>query len=635
MKLYASIVILVLVFICNCNALEQETQPIRATDFIGHGFDLYSGEFLSEKSGEGIKALPIFDFVYGKKVWRYPGSDVPYAIPTDVAVASNPFVKEIVLQSTYNSYHSYLVNYSSWFHFGVDFQYGAFKGGLKYNQELGKIQSEMSDKTKELMMGYHRINLYSASLYMPEIMTLDEQFIKSVAVLPDTIKDEDDEAKYRHFVQAYGTHYVFSALFGAKVNFDAFVAAELQDRFEKKWVSREYGMYFHYMMFNISNGGYQNRSSIKISTEFTKQTQSQSFFYGGDPGQAHVDSIRNWTQTINGYEYPFNVTLNEISELIPEKVKRLTMKSYVRDYVNRNKAPKRDVVDDESPICLGKGFDPLTVKCVGQVLDLTRNPTFKQDFTESDSTSFETLMVEEFDGEMWQHSYKKSHKFLGFGKKSKETYDFFKNHLEKKKSYDAKLSTLTYERHTMAVTPQYKLSTQMEAALRVLPKIYVKSDPEIKLKYFHFLQSHGYAFVDEVYLGGQKKIQNFFDTSYVYTKGINWVKEKSSWSILKIVGSNKEKNVIYQNVDKDFDKTCQISYDCIGGSNCQNTTEWISSIKNNLAPVKFNLQPITSVIADKILAASIDAAYLDYVYEAEHSSKEYFADRLHINSLNL
>jgi hypothetical protein len=627
MKLIIGIVLVVLVF--QVHSLEGEIQPIRAVDFLGRGFDLYTGEYLVE--GEK-KPVPIFDFTYGKKVWRYPGSDTPYAIPTEIAVAANPFVKEIVLQSTYTSYRSYLSNYSSWFHFGVDFQYGAFQGGLKYNQELGKIHSEMTEKNKDLMTGYHRLNIYSASLYMPEILDLDPAFIKSLAVLPDRITDEDSELKYRHFVQTYGTHYVFSALFGAKLNFDAMTSSELQDHYEKKWVNREYGLYFHYQMFNISNGGYQNRSSIQVSTDFIKQTQSESFFYGGDPGQAHVDSIKNWTQTINGFEYPFNVTLNEISELIPDKTKRLTMKAYVTDYINRNSKPKkRNIVDEdvESPICLGKGFDPLTMKCVGQALDLTsgKNPVFRQEFPESFDISYQTFMTKQFDGSMWYHTYSKSDVFLGFGKKTKECYAYYENHLLRKKAYDVRFATIAYERHSMAVLQNAKLTRQLEASIAALPRVYDKLDPEVKLKYFHFLQANGYAFVDDVHLGGHMKMENFIDMSYVNTKDINWVKEQSSWSILNIIKSKYDVKFFSEHLDKDFNAASQPSYMFVGGDTTMtNYTEWKVTVKNNMAPVKFNLQPITSIIGDKILAANLDAAYIDYVKEADYETKTYMAD---------
>lgn len=307
----------------------EAKNPLSAVQYIGAGMD-------AKKAIFGL--APLFKLTYtGGKTWISPHTKTTYNVPDQLIVSNDYQVHEQVLQDSYQTYDMYLKTYVSYWNFNISASKGDASLGFKYNHELGTVKCQLQNTTKTMMHGDHSWYFYVANMYPPSILKLDPMFELAIEDLPKQVLNSSDKQSYTDFVTTFGTHFTYRALFGAKVNFNTFMSNSFANKYSKQWTNTQYGLYFHYKLFNISADGYKNQSDIKVSEEFLKSANASVNFYGGDPSFAHLDNLTDWTETIEQFTYPINTTVTGIWELVKNNpLKQKSLYSFVNNYINED-----------------------------------------------------------------------------------------------------------------------------------------------------------------------------------------------------------------------------------------------------------------------------------------------------------
>jgi hypothetical protein len=619
------VIALILAFVCVFTQIPSASaRQISCTDYLGRPFDLKKGIFLP---GELFLLTPD-----PTKKFYYGSDPTPYDVPYEVNIANQPFVQNIVHSDTFDSYTSYVKTQQRWFNFKAGLEAGAFGAGFQYNEESGSIYRALSNSTVQAMNGFHLVNLYSASLDIPERMKYHLKFMDFLARLPAKIVTEKDRHLYEKFIEIYGTHYASGALFGAKVNFYAYVKKVLTQHYHETWINTQFRMYFHYYLFNVSEGGYENRSKIEISQDFLANAEAKTFFYGGDPLLANLNKLGDWISSIKGSEYPFNVTLRENSELVQDDpVKQATLSNFIWDYINGKSAKRNtesvDILDSSG--CLGFGFDPVTARCSAKIFDLN-SPAIhivKQKSPETKIVKYNATYVATFDGSAQETTCENSGGFLGFGSRSKTTYKYYEAHLKEKESLSINYLQVEYETHTLIDIPIPPLNPRFVEAWKQLPRVYDRSLNFNVAAYQRFLQAYGYAYVEQVKLGGRFRLEHWFKTYYAMQHSIEWVEKQSNWSFLNIIGTGHGSKTYCENTDREFYSKGRYEWEFIGGSYDYDPDQWklwLPTIKENPAMISYKLKPIANLITDHQIKANILRAYEDYAMDSVSLLKSKF-----------
>ena len=300
--------------------------PISATNYLGCGFDAGTGE---------LGLAPLFTWSYsGKQKWSPPSGNGSYAVPDQMAVSPFDEMRETVVQGSYDTYAEFLSSYVSWFQFDVSLGYKNFSAGFNYDKQLGYVHKMMAEGNSSLMHGNHLWNYYVATMYPPSVLKQNPMLSLAISKLPPTIQSQADWNAYNEFRVAFGTHYLARAIFGARIDFNSALSDEMTQSYSNSWVQEQYGFYFHFVLFNVSGGGFENKSSINISQEFLQGSNSNVTFYGGDPTLADLNNLTAWTQTIESMTFPLNCTLIGTWEVMADPTKSTTMQNFVTSYLN-------------------------------------------------------------------------------------------------------------------------------------------------------------------------------------------------------------------------------------------------------------------------------------------------------------
>lgn len=609
------IIILFLIFLTI--AFSQINPPIKATQYLGAGFD-------TKKAVFGL--APIFKLNYdGKKEWTSPHSKIKYSVPDEMIVSDFDMVHEIVFQGKYSSYYEYLETYSSWFNFDIGIDTGKFSGGFQYNEALGSVYKYMSQGITDALHGNHVWYFFVGTMYPPNILDLDIMFKKTIDKLPDEIKNQDDLVEYQNCINTFGTHYLYKSIFGARIDFNAFAKKTFVEQYSSEWISEQFGFYFHYKLFNVSAGGFYNQSEISISDKFLAETNADTNFFGGDPSLSNLDNLTDWRNTIDQFVFPLNTTLSGLWSLISNPIKQQTMKNYIMSYIS-GKSLKNKF--DNNVECLGSGFDMISLTpCLAPIFDVDYKNINIQNTPDSYFLNINVTMTDHFNGEAWsKYFYTSSYGFLGLGKKSKEVYEFYSNLLDHKKSLVSNWVLISYETITYPIMPRPKLNELFIKNLNLLNN-YDPLNETIINEYHTFFQTFGNAFIDQIVIGGSFRFNILYDEAFISSHSIEWVKENAHWSFIGIIGDGHGKSYSYESVDNDFKYSLLSEYEYMGGDTVSfgpnMWKNWLDTIYNRKAIIKYNSWPITKIISDERIKRNIQMALDDYVKKADDDLQKF------------
>ena len=596
-------------------------QDISASYYLGHGFDAKFGMF-------GL--APIFEYTYQmNQTWISPFSGKSFLVPDQMYVSPNPEVYELVMQGYYSSYSEYLSMYREWFNFDIGISVDSFSAGFTYDKQLGYVHDTINQYNSSVMHGTHWWTYYTAVLYPYYVLNFNPIFSKMLDGFPETINNQNDIEYATQFVDTFGTHYQSRAFFGAKMDFNAAISQALQSKYSYEWIVTQYSLYFHYKAFNISNGGFANKTDINISLQFLENTNSNVTFYGGDPTFANLDNITLWVNSLDSNTFPMNCTMNGIWNLIENQTKRTTMQNFMVDYIagkNYSSKMSKGKKNPQQITCLGQGLDTTTLTgCLAPVYKV--NSSFIQPIPQSQLIQLNLTMTDSFSVDAWSnYHYTSSYGFLGMGTKTSDIYKYYNEYYNADKSLVMFWLQIAYYLAAAPIIPMPQLDPLFVQALKMLPDLYDPKNTTTQKEYFDFLQTFGLAVVDEVILGGYFQCKLWYGKELVFQQSEEDISVHASWSFLGIIGDgygHQSKN--YQ-VDQAFNSTLAVEYSYLGGNLTFDITQWqlwLDSVDSDLAVISYHLLPITLFIENDLIRNNVMAAMSDYTALAEEELAEY------------
>ena len=130
---------------------------IKSAEYIGKGFDSKTGS---------INAFPIFQFNYKyQNLWTPQGSTNKYLVPDEFIIKEKSIVENNSMLSSYNTYDSYLNDYTSWYTFDFGIKTGTFTLAYEHIKELEEIyQSITTDidmfSHSNFWWGFYEANIF-------------------------------------------------------------------------------------------------------------------------------------------------------------------------------------------------------------------------------------------------------------------------------------------------------------------------------------------------------------------------------------------------------------------------------------------------------------------------------------------
>lgn len=302
--------------------------PIPSVDILGNGFDFKTG-------ATGL--APIFKFTYEENAtWTTPLSKVTYQVPDQFVFHSVDKTFESVVQHVSESYTEFYEKFVEQYTFSIGIETGIVGFGFKFDKQLGYIKDMIRKNYVEFIHGTHSWSFAIGSMYPPDLLDFDPMFDLAVKKFPQKIITSHDAVYALEFTQTFGQFFVYRASFGAQLDFNSAVSETITKSYSKEWVWEQAGLSFHYYLFNVSAGGFEDRTKIHIDDNFLANSNANTTFYGGDPALANVNTLTSWVNSIDQNLYPLNTSFIPIWTLVSDPIKQETMMNYMISYLKNS-----------------------------------------------------------------------------------------------------------------------------------------------------------------------------------------------------------------------------------------------------------------------------------------------------------
>jgi hypothetical protein len=318
-----------LLFLCLTSAKLTESKTrlgpsYWTANYLGNGFDYVSGTY---------SLAPLFTFTYNQnQTWQSPYSRKTYMVPDQMFIHGLDETFESVCQSISNSFEEFYSSYISRYTFTIGIDKIV---GFNFDKQIGFIRNVIVENFEEIIHGTHYWAFAIGSMYPAYMLELNPMFNSAVNKFPQQIQTKRDFIYATEFTQTFGQFYVYRSAFGAQLDFNVALSETLVQKYSREWDITQASLKFHYDLFDVSAGGFENQTSIHIDKEFLAQTKSNTTFYGGDPALANLSNLDPWVKSIDQNLFPLNATFIPIWTLVSDPTKQSTMKSFMLDYIKK------------------------------------------------------------------------------------------------------------------------------------------------------------------------------------------------------------------------------------------------------------------------------------------------------------
>ncbi|HLX53285.1 MAG TPA: MAC/perforin domain-containing protein [Aquella sp.] len=303
-------------------------EPAPITNILGNGFDFKTGTY---------SLAPVFEYTYDSKMtWTTPYSKKTYSVPDQMFLHSADKTFESVISHVSASFTEFYEKFVREYSFTIGIETGIVGFGFKFDKQLGYIHDMQTQQFAEFIHGMHYWTFCVGSLYPPDLLDLNPMFMLAVKKFPQVIVTEHDKTYAMEFTQTFGQFFVYRAYFGAKLDFNSAISMKLVKSYSKEWTFTQAGLSFHYYLFNVSAGGFEDRTKIHIDQDFLENSNANTSFYGGDPSLADVTKLSLWVESLDQNLYPLNATFIPIWTLVSDPLKQQTMKNFMISYLRNN-----------------------------------------------------------------------------------------------------------------------------------------------------------------------------------------------------------------------------------------------------------------------------------------------------------
>ncbi len=608
-----------------CIALAVALDTVPGAGSISAGYDVVKGE-------GGLS--PVFKYHNdAKKTFFNPYNNVTYSVPDEIDITMLGHVRLDSIQSIVEHYELFLksVFEASWTGISIGIP-GLFGLAFKYSKEMGEVHSRLKDKMHAMAHGIYSYDLYEVVGTMPEFMELDDTFSSFLDVLPKTISTADDQQLYNQMIDSFGTHVAYRTVMGGKAHLNTFLHQDYLSKKDSKWVAEQLSFSFQYKMFDIGMKYFHNKTEIHVDKDFEVNSETQSFFYGGNPAYHSEGTEKEWLASIVEMPYALNATLEPIWSIIPDPTIANNVKQAVMYYAKHNHLPTAPLHESIGAVMLTMAGDELNpipgADYVGHgvdesnlgvplkpVVDFTynrhtiyQNPVYPElrwkvpdqipavvNTPESMDMNGTFIFDEVEDYVKWTYSSSSSSGM--FHSHSKSTTTFYERYYEKDEAMSLSLKEYSWYALTMPPFPPPQPSAALKGVLARMPATY-SSDHDKKL-WSTFISVYGTAFYTKAVLGGSMKMQTWFHKCFLTENSGKWVSEQSGWSILHIIGHGHAKKVAETHIDKDFNEYHQTDIEFVGGDQTVPADQWeawVKTIKRAPAPVESTLMPFETLL---------------------------------------
>ncbi|KAG9391106.1 MAC/Perforin domain [Carpediemonas membranifera] len=112
---------------------------------------------------------------------------------------------------------------------------------------------------------------------------------------------------------------------------------------DQSWIKAQASLEFHYKMWDVAFKPNYNRSSIHIDNLFTMNSESHSFFMGGDSQYQSNTTLKQWEASLVNYPAVVNVTLQPQWNVMKSGSVRDHLKATIEYYLKNGKVPTNPV----------------------------------------------------------------------------------------------------------------------------------------------------------------------------------------------------------------------------------------------------------------------------------------------------
>ena len=180
------------------------------------------------------------------------------------------------------------------------------------------------------------------SYSMPGALT-DSGFRQQRDALPTSCAGSAEKNQYHLFREAFGTHYVESALYGGSLEFVLVINSTLYTKMSAMQVQEQTSIGFNLLSVSFAFNHGKTEETRDVTKEFRQNTKVVLFAYGGNTLYLQEGDYSKWASSVPTNPAPINSTYREIVDLFDAEKdgdRRSCMEKEVKKYLN-SKPPRR------------------------------------------------------------------------------------------------------------------------------------------------------------------------------------------------------------------------------------------------------------------------------------------------------
>jgi len=334
------------------SAAAQTHVPIPGVDVLSRGFDMLGG--VQNNSFSGDPLLPVWAMTYenGQTFTAPWDTTKVYSVPDQLTPTTLDKSDLQIAMAVLDTYHEYITMSRSSFSISASVNVPVPIGNgtqslslsAKFDHEAYNYKQSMT--TNDTASGFSKyfMALYSLEALPPFLMTISSDFKAEIDHLPPSIKTAADQHAYNQLVQYFGTHTSMMADFGGLFHLSTFVSKIITQQHSDSWTYNQMSLTFHFDMFDLSSGGFHNRSDIHIDSTFKAASHTDIFFKGGDPTKQSNSSVTEWIASVPEVPVYLNNTLMGLDAVVAtvDAGKGAALKQTLTSYMLNGKLPSTD-----------------------------------------------------------------------------------------------------------------------------------------------------------------------------------------------------------------------------------------------------------------------------------------------------
>jgi len=240
-----------------------------------------------------------------------------YLIPDEVYGYSSPIFTNDSRIIIMDSFTYYFQEYITSWSVSAGVKIDGVDLNFAFSHTNGQITQYLNNSINYFAENVLTWNEFTLELW-PGEASLDPHFLNEVNKLPQTY----DADAYMAFIQAFGTHVINKAWYGACINFTSIFKSDLVQQESIEWVENQIKLTLSWMQFNVGINWNNFDNSTSINNTFVENAQNVTITQGGQPDVLQTDGFKAWFQTvIQDYAVIFARTeIQPLYEIIPNKL---------------------------------------------------------------------------------------------------------------------------------------------------------------------------------------------------------------------------------------------------------------------------------------------------------------------------